>query len=580
MRRIRCAIYTRKSTKEGLEQEFNSLDAQREACEAYIASQKHEGWELIDRAYDDGGISGGHLDRPALQRLMQDVDDKQVDQIVVYKIDRLTRSLADFSRLVDRLDAAEASFVSVTQSFNTGTSMGRLTLNVLLSFAQFEREVTAERIRDKIAASKRRGLWMGGNVPLGYDADGRTLKINVEEAEAIRKICDLYEEHRALNVVAREAEQCGIRSRRRQTKAGLWRGGNVLSRGHIHYILTSPIYAGRIPHKGRVHDGQHPAIIDPERWERIQEQLVKKAAVPRGSHARKTEPSPLTGKLFDGSGDRLSPSHSKKHGRRYRYYISRRLVTGRKEDLQGRGWRLPAEALEVFVLRAVQSHLNSRIGNLVRQISDPEAYRRVQKLSDDPGCLLPVVERVEIREGRLAIGLLAEKLAVWLETKAEGIDPVDLTFEIPFTMRRRGVETRFVMAGNPTQADTSLIANIARAHQWLDRIRKGETPDQIADHGNTTKKRIQQTLTFAFLAPDIVRDIITGKQPAGLTLTWTMTPDLLGRTARAHRNALTSNQTGKTKLPHRDTQAICASLISIWGSLQNADPHKPLKPRI
>jgi site-specific DNA recombinase len=220
MRRIRCAIYTRKSTEEGLEQEFNSLDAQREACEAYIASQKHEGWELIERAYDDGGISGGHLDRPALQRLMRDVDDRQVDQIVVYKIDRLTRSLADFARLVDRLDAAEASFVSVTQSFNTATSMGRLTLNVLLSFAQFEREVTAERIRDKIAASKRKGLWMGGSVPLGYDADGRTLKINEDEAGSIRTLYDLYETHGALNAVAEKAERLGIKSRRRQTKGG------------------------------------------------------------------------------------------------------------------------------------------------------------------------------------------------------------------------------------------------------------------------------------------------------------------------------------------------------------------------
>ncbi len=338
MRRIRCAIYTRKSSEEGLEQEFNSLDAQREACEAYITSQRHEGWELLDRHYDDGGISGGHLDRSALQQLMRDVDDRQVDQIVVYKIDRLTRSLADFSKLVDRLDKAEASFVSVTQSFNTGTSMGRLTLNVLLSFAQFEREVTAERIRDKIAASKRKGLWMGGSVPLGYDADGRTLKINEGEADSIRALYDLYEEHGALNRVAKAAEHSGILSRRRQTKAGHWRGGNVLSRGHIHHILTSPIYAGRIPHKGNTHEGQHPAIIDPVRWESVQVQLASKALKQTSDLFRRTSPSPLTGKLFDENGNRLSPSHSKKRGRRYRYYISRKLVTGRKDDLQGRGW--------------------------------------------------------------------------------------------------------------------------------------------------------------------------------------------------------------------------------------------------
>ena len=220
MRRIRCAIYTRKSSEEGLDQDFNSLDAQREACEAYIASQKHEGWELLPDRYDDGGISGGHLERPSLQRLMQAVDEKRVDQIVVYKIDRLTRSLADFAKLVERLDQAEASFVSVTQSFNTATSMGRLTLNVLLSFAQFEREVTAERIRDKIAASKRKGLWMGGNVPLGYEADGRTLKINEEEAATIRTLYELYLEQGLIREVKERAEGLGLRSRRRVRGAG------------------------------------------------------------------------------------------------------------------------------------------------------------------------------------------------------------------------------------------------------------------------------------------------------------------------------------------------------------------------
>jgi site-specific DNA recombinase len=217
MCRVRCAIYTRKSTEEGLEQEFNSLDAQREACEAYIASQKHEGWELLPDHYDDGGISGGHLDRPALQDLMQAVDEKRVDQIVVYKIDRLTRSLADFAKLVDRLDAAKASFVSVTQSFNTATNMGRLTLNVLLSFAQFEREVTAERIRDKIAASKRKGLWMGGNVPLGYQPDGRTLKIEEAEAVVVRKLYDLYLEHQTIGLVKERAEALGLRTKKART---------------------------------------------------------------------------------------------------------------------------------------------------------------------------------------------------------------------------------------------------------------------------------------------------------------------------------------------------------------------------
>jgi len=241
MKKIRCAIYTRKSSEDGLEQEFNSLHAQREACAAYVASQKHEGWVLLPDHYDDGGLSGGSLERPALRQLLYDVASGRVDQIIVYKIDRLTRSLSDFSKIVDILDAAEASFVSVTQSFNTATSMGRLTLNMLLSFAQFEREVTAERIRDKIAASKRKGLWMGGQVPLGYDASGRTLKIRDDEAQTIRMLYDLYEEHGTVRAVKAEAARLGLRTRQRNAADGTVSGGGAFDRGHIHHILTNPI---------------------------------------------------------------------------------------------------------------------------------------------------------------------------------------------------------------------------------------------------------------------------------------------------------------------------------------------------
>ncbi len=524
MRRIRCAIYTRKSTEEGLDQEFNSLDAQRESCEAYISSQRHEGWELIDRSYYDGGISGGHLDRPALQRLMQDVDDKQVDQIVVYKIDRLTRSLADFAKLVDRLDAAEASFVSVTQSFNTATSMGRLTLNVLLSFAQFEREVTAERIRDKIAASKRKGLWMGGSVPLGYDADGRTLRINETEAALIRTLYDLYETHGALNIVTEEAERLGIQSRRRQLKTGEWRGGNILSRGHIYYILTSPIYAGKIPHKSKIYDGQHPALIVPDRWQSVQDQLKEKSPKPKEQKSRKTSQSPLIGKLFDEGGDRLSPSHTTKRGRRYRYYISRGYVTGRKDSLKGRGWRLPADDLERFVVQAVRNYLSSAIGGDLVPSATVETVGQLQRLKEGgPLQLLSLLLRAQIGEGVITLELDAETLAKTVDSNPAHINTGLLCFEVPFAQRRRGVETRFVMSGPSSKTDQTLVGNIARAHVWLDRIKQGETFDEIAVVENTTKKRVQQTLEFAFLAPDIVRDIIAGKQPLGLTSTWVAT---------------------------------------------------------
>ena len=404
-KKIRCAIYTRKSTSDGLEQDFNSLDAQREACAAYIASQKHEGWVLLPQHYDDGGLSGGSLERDGLQRLLHDMDEGLVDRIVVYKIDRLTRSLADFAKLVERLDAADAAFVSVTQSFNTATSMGRLTLNVLLSFAQFEREVTAERIRDKIAASKKKGLWMGGNPPLGYAPDGRTLKIVEDEAATVRTLFALYQQHGSVRAVKREADRLGLRTKARragshkeQARDGSCEArpldattgndpatvgpadshagskgdrlaatqdatvsdrnphtgaGRPFTRGHLYYVLTNPVYAGRIRHRSTVHEGQHQAIIDPPTFDAVQAQLMQDAARRRGQPNGQSNASALVGRLFDETGDRLTPSHSKRKARRYRYYVSRRLIEGSASDATSPGsggWRLPAKQLEDTVM--------------------------------------------------------------------------------------------------------------------------------------------------------------------------------------------------------------------------------------
>src|SRR5438034_507171 len=272
--RKRCAIYTRKSSEEGLEQEFNSLAAQREACEAFIRSQQHEGWVLARPRYADGGFSGGNLERPALQRLLADIRTGRIDIVVVYKVDRLTRSLADFARLVELFDTEAVSFVSVTQQFNTTSSRGRLTLNVLLSFAQFEREVTGERIRDKIAASKKKGMWMGGNVPLGYDADERTLLINPAEAETVRRIFALYRELGCVRRVKEEADRLGLRTKCTTTAKGAKRGGKPLSRGHIYAVLSNPIYMGQIAHKGEVYPGQHPALIDAGTWAAVRDQVA------------------------------------------------------------------------------------------------------------------------------------------------------------------------------------------------------------------------------------------------------------------------------------------------------------------
>lgn len=508
MRRVRCAIYTRKSTEDGLEQDFNSLDAQREACEAYIASQKHEGWELLPDHYDDGGISGGHLERPALQRLMQEIDDKQVDQIVVYKIDRLTRSLADFAKLVDRLDAAEASFVSVTQSFNTATSMGRLTLNVLLSFAQFEREVTAERIRDKIAASKKKGLWMGGNVPLGYQPNGRTLKIDEVEAATVRTLYDLYLNHRAIRVVKEQTERLELRTRRRERPDGRVTGGGLFDRGHIHHILTNPIYAGRIRHKGQVYEGQHPAIIAPEVWENTQGMLKDVAVKSRGTKQR-AKRSPLAGKLYDETGDRLTPSHSQKNGKRLRYYISRRLVVDRSKKHPD-AWRLPAEQLEGLLTEIIRQHLG-RSGAAAVMTTDLTAVeivaveavlREVLK----PHQIFGVIERADLRPGSMKIRLDAEALTDLLGVPADKIVIEALTIKTPFQMRRRGVELKLHLGVAFAEIDQTLVQNIVKAKRWLTMIVEDKTFTEVAETDGISKRRIQAVIELASYHPSQTLD--------------------------------------------------------------------------
>src|SRR5438034_4652516 len=343
--------YTRKSSEEGREPEFNSLQAQSEACEAYIRSQRHEGWGLARTRYDDGGFSGGNIERPALQRLLADIQGGRIDIIIVYKVDRLTRSLADFARLVEIFDAQGVSFVSVTQQFNTTSSMGRLTLNVLQSFAQFEREVTGERIRDKIVASKKKGMWMGGNVPLGYDAHERTLIVNPAEAETVRRIIALYRELGCVRRVKEEADRLGLRTKRSTTANGTERGGKSFSRGHIYTLLSNSIYIGGIAHKGQLYPGQHPALIDAETWAAVRDELATNAR----DHRRKAnaaEPSLLAGLLVDGRGDRLTPSHTVKKGRRYRYYVSAALITETGTD-RAQGWRLPAQEIEDAVIRVL-----------------------------------------------------------------------------------------------------------------------------------------------------------------------------------------------------------------------------------
>jgi hypothetical protein len=450
---------------------------------------------------------------------MEQVDANQIDQIVVYKIDRLTRSLADFAKLVDRLDDAGASFVSVTQSCNTSTSMGRLTLNVLLSFAQFEREFTAERIRDKIAASKRKGLWMGGNVPLGYDPDGRTLAINKTEAQTVRSIYDLYEHHGTLRLVRDRAEQLQLRSKVCKLANGSSRGGHFMSRGQLHHMLISPIYAGRIRHKGQVFEGQHPAIIDPARWDRIQERLVGKSAKKRKTKQHH-DPSPLAGKLFDEAGEKLTPSHTKKGNQRYRYYISNKLVTGvsRASERQ-QTWRIPAAQLEGPIASPVRARLLEWQNERDVQLTSAASAAPIEK-----SAAFELIERVEIKPGKLLLTLNLER-ARMLISRGRDLGDGDLQITLPFAERRRRVEIKLIV-GDTATPDGKPLRNLANANPWYARLKDGATFEQVALEAGASKRRVQQMIHLSFLASDIVRQITQGTQPLGLTSNWLLRHDM------------------------------------------------------
>lgn len=445
---------------------------------------------------------------------MQAVDDKRADQFVVYKIDRLTRSLADFAKLVERLDQVEASFASVTQSFNTATSMGRLTLNVLLSFAQFVREVTAERIRDKIAASKRKGLWMGGNVPLGYEADGRTLKIDEDEAKTIRALYDLCLEHGLIRVVKDCAEDLGLRSRERVRGVGRVSGGKLFDSGHIHYLLNNPIYAGRIRHKGQVYEGQHAAIIDPKIRDQVQQMHKDGAQRTRGT-TRKATRSLLARKLFDETGDRLTPSHSRKNGKRLRYYISHRLVKDRsRKHLDA--WRLPADQLERLIADLVRQHVKRPdiAMRLIRDLAASHVTAKsaiLQAIRQTTQCL-HLIERADLSPGEMSVRLCQSELASVLEFDADRINTEELILMSPFQMRRRGVELKLHLGDAPPEVDLTLFRSIVKAQRWMAMIIAGKTFTEIAQAEGTSKRRLQDIVDLAMLAPDILDSFAAGEQ--------------------------------------------------------------------
>lgn len=527
---VRCAIYCRKSTDEGLDQAFNSLDAQWESCAAYVASQMHEGWTLSQERYQDGGFSGGTMERPALKRLLDDVRGGKVDVIVLYKIDRLTRSLADFARIVDILDEAGASFVSVTQSFNTSTSMGRLTLNMLLSFAQFEREIGAERVRDKIAASKAKGMWMGGPVPLGYDVVDRKLIINEAEAERVRMIFERYLALGSVPALQGELEQRDIRSK---TRKGCERG-STFTRGALYTILQNRIYLGEICHKGTCYPGEHQSLLSPALFDEAQA-LLERHRVDRHHGHNVTDPSLLAGILWDAQGRRMSPSHTAKQAKRYRYYCSRTDIPCDEPV-----WRMPAGDIEGIVTARLCALL--RNANAVHDAITPfapdavtteavlfEAVQLDRRFTDLPAhekraLLLTLIERIEVDSHE--VRLLVSRDAVLGLSRISGGDVFKaspLTLTVPVTLVRRAKEVKLTIPPEPgredLQPDPGLIKLVAKAHAARKALfdGSGRSLREVAAAQGHEPHYFSVLVKLGFLAPDIVAAILEGRHPPALT---------------------------------------------------------------
>ncbi len=538
---VRCAIYTRKSSEEGLDQSFNSLQAQREACDAFILSQKHEGWAVLTNHYDDGGFSGGTMERPALKRLLNDIHSGKVDTIVVYKVDRLTRSLADFAKIIEILDARKVSFVSVTQQFNTTSSMGRLTLNVLLSFAQFEREITGERIRDKIAASKKKGMWMGGTVALGYDCVDRRLVVNQVEADTVREIFRIYLRLGCVRKLKEFLDQKQIRSKIRRSDAGHTHGGAPYSRGALYHLLSNRIYIGEVVHRGQSYPGLHRPIVPRKLWDQVATRLLENSQAHRSGKSRAT-PSLLTGMLFDSNGVRFTPTHAVKNAKRYRYYTSQTVVqrVGGKPAIT----RFPAQELEQFVKSQVHLLLQTpekcttgmrnspSKGTATERAKDLAKRWPLLEVSKQHEFIRTVVKRVAIGHTTVWIEIDKSKLiAALLELNSEAISSsftgkstiLNLTSAFQ-ALRQRG-ELRVIAPLNDGTCFEgsrvpSLVKAVARAHNWYEQIVTGEisTVGQLAQKTALTRRYVRRILQCARLSPQITEALLTGKHPPNLTL--------------------------------------------------------------
>jgi site-specific DNA recombinase len=507
---VRCAIYTRVSTEHGLDQEFNSLDAQYEAASAYIKSQAHAGWTLIRYRYDDGGYSGGSTDRPDLQKLLDDIRARKIDVIVVYKVDRLTRSLADFAKLVELFDAHNVSFVSVTQQFNTTTSMGRLTLNVLLSFAQFEREVTSERIRDKIAASKRKGLWVGGTLPFGYEMKDGKIAIVEEEAELVRLIYRRYLALGSVNELLRDLKARNIRTRTKQLSTGATRGGIPFGRGTLYYVLSNHFYIGEVKYKNEILPGEQPPIMDRALFE-----AVRQKSLAQWSHrtvVRNKSDHLLTGLLFDDAGHRMIPTHATKAGIRYRYYVSTPVLHGEaKTASAGSVSSVPAADIEDTVVKCLNEH------HAAKQDKPKTSAVRLGDRDD----LVELVAGIVVHRDRLIVRLKR----VYAEEAPDCPDDKSLT--IPWQKPPSKRSRQILLPHNASRSDVRpeqferrarLVSAIARGRRWLDDVVSGRvtTVKDLCTRENCSVRQVNMTISLAFLAPNLVKAAVEGRLPRGI----------------------------------------------------------------
>lgn len=498
---IRCAIYTRVSTDQGLDQEFNSLDAQYEASRAYIRSQAHAGWTQTRARYDDGGFSGGNTDRPALQQLLADVRARNIDIIVVYKVDRLTRSLADFAKLVELFDQHGVSFVSVTQQFNTTTSMGRLTLNVLLSFAQFEREVTSERIRDKIAASKRKGLWVGGMAPLGYDAKDRKISVNEAEAETVRAIFRRYLELGSLSPLLADLRRQGITTKRRIQSSGKIIGGIPFTRGPLAHLLRNRFFIGEVPFKGEILPGEQLPILDRGLFDAVQARLSEQLT--NHVKARVSSEALLMGRISDDRGNPMRTSHARKSGIKYRYYVSAALIDGRQDEAGSIG-RVPAVEIETLVARAIREHVGGA------------------PAVDDRSIIAAHQPQIVIHPKEITIRIGPDGEA----DSSQAGDVIRVRWQKQPSKRRREVLLPASAPSDdarPIRSETraTLIAAIARGRRWLDELVHNQTasPEAIAHVEGCSARKVTMTISLAFLSPALVKAALEGRLPRGIGVT-------------------------------------------------------------